>query len=822
MMQRSIPINWANIINLNDFVTKVAPKTPNSFGFARYGSDHYLPTPFCLFNLCEYSRGEVKTYDDALSLMIKKYDLLANTNGYITDNFREFRFDSNEIVEDTRTNNDTLEKFLDSFVEDLFGSLIVDRNNYDLLYQSDIREIIRIIYAESSSDKIELMCDYFRENLIHNRDKILFCILGYRVGDPKGLASELLKLIKPLFLSAVEYSGITSYSTEEVDELVMKICNLVGNLCSQFPEQVVTVLLNTKIIASAHHPELCLAWLQSFDPNYTENGYSIFVSGIYRILRINCPVDVLVYDSFGALAGSIRNDIPIDIEGSSLITYVNQNGEKLVYLPANETFRVELTATGNGTMDLGIHEYSERAGTVTRIVNYFDVGLEEGQVYANYVPALSESDLDSGSVTGSSTVYQSYTPEGESVPADEDLTGNEVASANFYIEAKSSNSALGVVIGYGSFRSGEYAKLTAIPYEDSIFTGWYNEAGDLVSSDTEYRFRVEGDARFVAVIEPAPYHSTTDIKRIAGTSRCATAIAVADAMKKELNVSQFSTIIYTTGLEFADALAGSYLAVNKQAPILLYHASKAEANTQYIKENLAPGGTVYILGGPSSVPSEVEAELAALGATVKRLAGRNRLLTNLEILRETGFSGGQILVCTGYSFADSLAASASGLPILLVDSSSGKLTDTQVDFLKGLSDLSFTIVGGKASVNEAFEEYLRQYGNAERISDSNREKTSIEVAKAFFEKSDQILLAYSRDFPDGLCGGPFFFIGREGKVSWQQYLPVGQHSNPVCHQSVLPDLLETSGGIGCAPETEKCFLSGEKGGHPHWKVLYCR
>ena len=254
---------------------------------------------------------------------------------------------------------------------------------------------------------------------------------------------------------------------------------------------------------------------------------------------------------------------------------------------------------------------------------------------------------------------------------------------------------------------------------------------------------------------PSEPETSLSLTRIFGSSRYDTAFEIADTMKEALGVTAFENIIVTSGTGFADALAGSYLAAAKSAPILLTNGSNAADLTAYIQANLSKKGTVYILGGTSAVPANVESALENAGISCHRLSGSNRYDTNLEILKAAGVGNGQeILVCSGADFADALSASATGLPILLVNNASGTLTDSQTAFLKGLSSCKFTIIGGTSAVSETLAASLGHYGNVTRISGSNREATSVLVAKNYFRNPDRVVLAYSRNFPDGLCGGP--------------------------------------------------------------------
>ena len=244
------------------------------------------------------------------------------------------------------------------------------------------------------------------------------------------------------------------------------------------------------------------------------------------------------------------------------------------------------------------------------------------------------------------------------------------------------------------------------------------------------------------------------IYRYSGSGRCETAIEVADAMKEALGVTKFNFIIIANGDNFADALAGSYLAAKKSAPILLYRESAVEMNLEYIRENLASNGTVYLLGGNAAVPETVAEGLEAAGLKVKRLSGKTRYDTNLAILEEAGLSAGQeILVCTGINFADSLSASATGLPILLVNNTTGELTESQISFLESMNGSTLTIIGGTGAVSVELANELSDYATTNRIKGANRYATSVAVAEAYFDAPTAAVLAYARNFPDGLCGG---------------------------------------------------------------------
>ena len=249
-----------------------------------------------------------------------------------------------------------------------------------------------------------------------------------------------------------------------------------------------------------------------------------------------------------------------------------------------------------------------------------------------------------------------------------------------------------------------------------------------------------------------------DVVRISGSDRIATAISAADQMKAVLGKSSFDAIIIANGDNFADALTGSFLANAKSAPILLYRAKGMEKNEEYIQKNLSANGIIYILGGKSAVPESVEVRLIDAGYNVQRLEGTTRFETNLKILEAAGVKNQEILICTGWEYADSLSASATGLPIVMVNTTTNKLTDGQITFFQQYAGNQFTIIGGEGAVSKELEADIEAIvGEVDRVSGSIREETSVAIANRYFGTPDCALIAFSRNFPDGLCGGPLAY-----------------------------------------------------------------
>ena len=295
----------------------------------------------------------------------------------------------------------------------------------------------------------------------------------------------------------------------------------------------------------------------------------------------------------------------------------------------------------------------------------------------------------------------------------------------------------------------------AVREDGGLYTWGYNGFG-AIGNGTNIKqltpVKVLGSVKLPDVEIPI---KNPDIERIFGQTRYQTSYEIAEKLKSELNIEKFETVIVANGKNFPDALAGSYLASVKNAPILMASEKTAEALQEFIRENLQLGGMIYVLGGTGAVPASILDGMET-DYQVNRLEGATRYETNMLILEEAGVTDEEILVCTGKGFADSLSASATGKPILLVNNK--ELTDEQKAFLEAHTGNQYYIIGGDGAVSEDMEAAVEAYGPVERIYGENRQETSAEVAKMFFEQPEAVVLAYAKNFPDGLCGGPLAYV----------------------------------------------------------------
>ena len=247
-----------------------------------------------------------------------------------------------------------------------------------------------------------------------------------------------------------------------------------------------------------------------------------------------------------------------------------------------------------------------------------------------------------------------------------------------------------------------------------------------------------------------------NVKRIAGDDRYHTSLRVGRELKKVMKGKDFNAVVVANGDNYADALSGAYLAKVKNAPLILVNENNMEQAKKFIYDHLSKRSRkwqaksqVYLLGGEKVVPEAMRTELEEY-FDIKRIAGSDRFETNLKILKEADVRSGDLLVCSGVGYADSLAASASGKPIMLVDD---MLSDEQKKLIKSLDRGNVTIIGGYKSVNSNIESACKSLAPTIRIYGEDRYKTSLAIAKHFFKNSKSAVFAYGDNFPDGLCGG---------------------------------------------------------------------
>jgi putative cell wall-binding protein len=270
--------------------------------------------------------------------------------------------------------------------------------------------------------------------------------------------------------------------------------------------------------------------------------------------------------------------------------------------------------------------------------------------------------------------------------------------------------------------------------------------------------------------------------------------------------------IIARGDAFPDALAGAFLAGQRNAPILLTQTDAIPPETTATLKALGIN-QVYLLGLQSAISTAVETQLkstqafdcsgvpaqtaggAPLNITVQRVGGTNRYQTARMVAETVGLTGAGTLapnggtgtpvktaiLASGENFPDALAAGpmayqgtaglngSGGFPLLLTSQAT-----LSPDAQQGLTDLGIKqviIPGGTAAVSDAVATAVAAANggiNVIRFAGATRTDTAAKIAA--FETSapavgppavnglkyqlTTISLARGDDFADALGGGP--------------------------------------------------------------------
>ncbi|MBR3569306.1 MAG: S-layer homology domain-containing protein [Oscillibacter sp.] len=487
--------NIFNIINQSDPVPFVAP---SSLGFGRYGIDRYLP-----------SAQSSSNYLAERAAMLRVYRALDSTGAYGVDNFRMQKLNlanllakDKSVAEEDAKNNYSQGVYLSNYVTTLAKEFIKDRENYVARYQDEIREICSIIYGCSDAQQ-EALINSLTEQAAANWPQVVAAYFNPLV--PKEGA---FSIVSDWLVNAVNAAGVDDYDEETLRSAGAALSDLLVNLLARYPNEATTLVKNLSGIGEAHSWELCFAWMASMDANYKRGAETAFNQGDYRIVRVNCDVDVSVRDDSGAVVAQIVNENPQDIRGSSIISAVNENGEKVVILPMDSAYRVSVTrredsepaAPSGGaseSVNIGIDEYSAQSADVARGVDYLDIPLEPGETLEGALPVADAAQ---------ETAYALAAPDGSAIASASDLSG-EAAETVYAVAAAPSDENAGMVLGGGAFHYGDFAQLEAAPHDGYAFAGWHDPA-DMetpVSTEAVFRFCVTQDAELVAVfttVEP--------------------------------------------------------------------------------------------------------------------------------------------------------------------------------------------------------------------------------------------------------------------------------------------------------------------------------
>ncbi|MDP2401293.1 MAG: cell wall-binding repeat-containing protein, partial [Actinomycetota bacterium] len=209
------------------------------------------------------------------------------------------------------------------------------------------------------------------------------------------------------------------------------------------------------------------------------------------------------------------------------------------------------------------------------------------------------------------------------------------------------------------------------------------------------------------------------------------------------------------------APVGRTLAVSGSALLITPTGGVAPLTTYTIT---VPAGAVADVSGnalATSFTSSFTTASDAAPVTAERIAGQDRIMTAVEVSKDTFTAASTVVISTAFNFPDALAAAplahAHGAPILLVAQSS--LPSGVASEISRLRATKAIVIGGEGAVSESVVSALRSRGlTVQRIAGGNRYDTAAEIALALrttlgVSAFDKAYIATGENFPDALAAG---------------------------------------------------------------------
>ncbi|EEG77460.1 cell wall-binding repeat-containing protein [Dethiobacter alkaliphilus] len=241
---------------------------------------------------------------------------------------------------------------------------------------------------------------------------------------------------------------------------------------------------------------------------------------------------------------------------------------------------------------------------------------------------------------------------------------------------------------------------------------------------------------FTATITEAATH------RLYGSNRYETAVEISRS-----GWDAAHTVLIARGDDFPDALAGTPLAYQHDAPILLTQPNSLNPLTAAEVDRLGAKKAI-ILGGYAAVSQAVEDQLTNMGLTVERIGGTNRYET-AQLIAENMPSSNTAIIAYGQDFPDALSiasyAAINGYPILL--STTDSLPSATQSALTGISNT--IVIGGSRVISNSV---LSSLPEPQRIAGSSRFETVEQIFQTLDISTDKAYIATALNFADALTG----------------------------------------------------------------------
>ena len=429
-----------NIVNPEDFVTKVLPSTwkNGSGNYGRYGRTFSLPTQNNTINYKTYlnnmrpyfyhiTDGEKYVpYKDGEATVYKLVKNFTSKINSIEDFYNDIRIGYSDMI--------SPQEFFQTVICPLVGE-----ENGSEGQLTGLGNFVACLLNPFTNSLYKDFCQFFLENAV--LDKVNNMV--------PGIAKYLITLLHPVYGTAID-----------------------------------AVLLSSEgYFEDSHRAETYCAYMMTMSEEQVVVGEK---RKSYKN-TINCPVDIEVIDNTTGevVARIVNNEIDEEISAKDNALVVSVDGDsKSVWIPSDGDYDINLTGNDNGTMDYTVEEINDISDDILR-VNFNDVEI------------IKDSSLN-GTISAENFNLEEYAlsnESGEVVEHDDVVTSEN--EADYTVNVTAETEGRGSVSGIGSYIMSDYVTLTASTDEHNLFLGWY-ENGELISEDANLSFVIKENRNLVA------------------------------------------------------------------------------------------------------------------------------------------------------------------------------------------------------------------------------------------------------------------------------------------------------------------------------------
>ena len=464
-----------------------------------------------------------------------------------------------------------------------------------------------------------------------------------------------------------------------------------------------------------------------FGPTWSPDGSTVFFSRETISSTVSKTAEVLM--SMPAAGGTAKAVLPTSDAGGDLDASLSPDGTKLAFTAMDANFVPSVVVAD--------------AKTLARITT---VPLAWGPAYSPDGKSLAMTTVATMQAANADVSVGSPTGTGlKTVTKGQDIAGAPTWSPDgtrlaFPVVAGPSG---GFDILIQDVATSQQARLSGATAGSAAVLSWQN-----------------GPSYTGPLSKPTPITPTKPaVERIGGKDRIGTS-AMIGGMALHMGSTKAGTAVLSRDDNFADALAGNALAAQKNGGLFLTPTGSLDDRVAaQLSYALAPGSTVYLLGGPNALSPAVADAVSRLGFVPKRLAGPDRFSTATAIANEISPHPHTVLVATGRNFPDALAAGSAAATdpacgvVLLSDDK--VLPAATAAYLSGVDPAKTSVYGVGNQGVAALNTMPTLAGRFVALAGGDRFDTATRVAadQTLFPHAVEVGLATGGNWPDALSGG---------------------------------------------------------------------